>query len=527
MRNIHRKPNIFLIVLDTHRFDRLGMYGYPKGASPHLDAFASQATVFERAITPGQWTIPAHASMFTGEYPTTHQTTQSQDMLDPFFRTAAEWMRKYGYTNAGFCNNPLVGVIDNGFKRGFNVFYNYGGAVPTTPARDIWQPVKLLSQVWSRYTQLLRRISYPVQNAVARSDRIFRLTLHPMLVPLWTRFANFKGNTPRALRDAKRFVERNLTPSMQDSPQFIFINLMETHLPFTVPEPFTARYAPTFTKERAARDFMRVYNTQALRWLLPMDEPFDPLEAQTLSEMYDAEVAYQDHLLSQLLQLLDEPYHRENSAVIIVADHGEMLGEHNMMGHGFGVFEELVRVPMILRAPGQTNARRVSETVSTVQIFHTLLDLAHLDPGEIFDHQGVNIEALSLARFDPRHADPLVVSEAYPPQNVIKIMEKDKQALMDDFASRMVFRAAYNQSQEKLVRVEGRRQVLYNLKSDPSEKDGVILAGESGQKHRLEFGLDLFFENAVQRQPQHWSRGKVAIEDRQVLQRLRDLGYIE
>ena len=84
-----------------------------------------------------------------------------------------------GYVGAGFCNNSLVGVIDNGLKRGFLTFYNYGGAVPTRPARDILQPVRLLSQLWSRYTQILRRISYPVQNFIAKSDNVFRFTLRP------------------------------------------------------------------------------------------------------------------------------------------------------------------------------------------------------------------------------------------------------------------------------------------------------------------------------------------------------------
>ncbi len=199
MPNSPRKPHIVFIVLDTHRYDRLGAYGYTRGTSPNLDAFAQGATVFERAIAPAQWTIPSHASMFTGEFPTTHLTTQSGDALDVYFPTIAEWLKNSGYRSTGFCNNPLVGVIDNELKRGFDTFYNYGGAITSTPARAAPQPVKLLSQVWERYTQLLRRISYPVQNTIARSDRIFRLTLNPAFVPLWTRFANFKGDTKQSL----------------------------------------------------------------------------------------------------------------------------------------------------------------------------------------------------------------------------------------------------------------------------------------------------------------------------------------
>ena len=75
-------PNIILLVLDTQRFDRLSTYAYHRQTSPHLDDFGRQATVFENAVAPAQWTVPAHASMFTGEYPATHQLTQGRDRLD-------------------------------------------------------------------------------------------------------------------------------------------------------------------------------------------------------------------------------------------------------------------------------------------------------------------------------------------------------------------------------------------------------------------------------------------------------------
>lgn len=80
---VQTQPDIILIVLDTLRADRLSCYGYHRETSPHIDAFAKNGVVFERAISPAQWTIPAHASIFTGEYPTTHMTTRSM------IRTAA------------------------------------------------------------------------------------------------------------------------------------------------------------------------------------------------------------------------------------------------------------------------------------------------------------------------------------------------------------------------------------------------------------------------------------------------------
>lgn len=519
------KPHIVWIILDTHRYDRLGAYGYPRSLSLNLDRFASQSILFERAIAPAQWTIPSHASMFTGEYPTTHLTTQSGDMLDGYFRTAAEWLQTAGYQTNGFCNNPLVGVINNGLKRGFNTFYNYGGAVPSTPARALHHPVKLLSQLWERYTQLLRRISYPVQNAIAKSEQLFNISLNPTLVPLWTRYAHFKGDTRRSLNDASAFIRQELT-SRQAQPQFIFINLLETHFPLNAPEPFISKFAPILKEERAARDFMRVYNTQALRWLLPMEEPFSPLESQAISESYDAEVAYLDHLLGGLLDQLDNPELRQNTAVIIAADHGEMLGEHRLMGHGFGVNEELVRVPLMVRLPGRTNGLRIDSPVTTTQIFHTLLDLAGIRDQKELEQREIQIERSSLRRFETQTDSSPVFSEAYPPENVIRIMEKKGSALLEEFSSRAVFRAVYQTSLEKLVSIGSETYQLFHLQEDPQEIHPLKFA-DFASKFPQVADLEWFIQSARLRQPQNWTRSKVSITDPQVLKRLQKLGYLD
>jgi arylsulfatase A-like enzyme len=118
------RPNIVLIVLDTHRRDRLSTYGYPRQTSPNIDQFAQNGTLFENGISAAQWTIPAHASMFTGEYPATHRALQAHACLDSRFDTLAILLSLNGYQTTGFCNNPLLGILNNGLKRGFDTFYN-------------------------------------------------------------------------------------------------------------------------------------------------------------------------------------------------------------------------------------------------------------------------------------------------------------------------------------------------------------------------------------------------------------------
>uniref|UniRef100_UPI002ACEE721 sulfatase-like hydrolase/transferase n=1 Tax=Chloroflexus sp. TaxID=1904827 RepID=UPI002ACEE721 len=108
---VSRRPDIVLLVLDTQRSDRLSCFGYPRPTSPHLDAFATSATIFQRAFATAQWTIPSHASLLTGVYPIDHKTNQSWSVLPPDLPTLAERLRAGGYFTAAFCNNPLVGVV--------------------------------------------------------------------------------------------------------------------------------------------------------------------------------------------------------------------------------------------------------------------------------------------------------------------------------------------------------------------------------------------------------------------------------
>ncbi|MEM8545702.1 MAG: sulfatase-like hydrolase/transferase, partial [Cyanobacteria bacterium P01_H01_bin.119] len=127
------RPDVLFLVLDTQRADRLSCYGYDKPTSPHLDAFAADATLFKSAIAPAQWTVPSHASMFTGRYPSEHGVLQSYSVLPPEVPTLAQRLSQGGYYTAGFCNNPLVGVINNGLRRGFYSFLNYSGLMTSRP----------------------------------------------------------------------------------------------------------------------------------------------------------------------------------------------------------------------------------------------------------------------------------------------------------------------------------------------------------------------------------------------------------
>ncbi len=525
MRSIDKRPTIVFIVLDTHRWDRLGCYGYPRGTSPNLDAFAEQATLFENGIAPAQWTIPSHASMFSGEPPGVHRALQSDDVLHPRFRTLAERLRVAGYRTVGFCNNPLVGVLDNGLRRGFDAFYNYGGAFPSGPSEV--SSAGMLRRMGRWAGDSLRKIARPIQNAFANSNTLFQGALDPFWVPIWTWIANFKGNTPRSIRDVARFVERRLN-GRRARPHFLFVNLMETHLPYTPPRTYLESFAPSYVEGGAARDFMRDFNRRAADWFTPPKEPFSELEAHALGQMYDAEVAYQDHLLSRLLEVLDRPEHRDRTVVVLVGDHGEMLGEHRLMGHAFGVYEELIHVPLLIRFPGQTEGRRVVDPVSATRLFHTTLEAAGIQTYENVSGQRVEVGELSLRGLNG-HTDgseTVVVSEAYAPTFAIQVMEARKRALIEELHCRATHRAAY-QGEHKLVSIEGVEDRLFSLSADPREMHDIEGEGDVARKQRLVEHLTSFLEGVGMRTPDLEGQRATNVDDASVQQRLRDLGYLE
>jgi uncharacterized sulfatase len=521
-------PNIVLIVLDTHRLDRLNTYGYHRNTSPNIEAFARQATVFENGVSTAQWTIPSHASMFTGEYPATHQTLQAHHTLDSRFITLTQLLKMKGYKTTGFCNNPLVGVLDNGLKRGFDTFYNYSGVVPSVPRSSSHIP-EPLNRIWEWYTQQLRKLSYPIQNAFAHSDLLFRLSLHPKIVPLWTTLANFKGNTVNSLRDARTFLA-DAYRANSTKPHFTFINLMETHFPYSPPETFIDRFAPYFKEEREARDFIRRYNAEIFRWLAPAEKPFKEIEAAILNDMYDAEVSYQDHLLGDLLEFLTQKEVADNTLTIIVGDHGEGLGEHNSIGHAFVAYQELIHVPLIIKFPDQAAVeQRPTEAVSTRRIFHTILDLANIQIFETQHRPTIDVKSLNLLRTvqgkDPEQE--LVFTEAYAPNTFLSMMERHVPHLIEPFHCRCNRRAVF-QGQKKLVRIDGVQDELFDLAADPLELHDLS-DHQPDLAAKLSGKLDAFMSQALARRPDTWQANRTLNleEDENLLKQLRALGYIE
>ncbi len=524
-----QQPDILLIVLDTLRADRLSCYSYPREVSPNLDAFAEDAVLFERAISPAQWTIPAHASLFTGNFPSTHMTNQIYDKHTQEQPTLAELLRDAGYTTLGFCNNPLLGVVDNGLDRGFEEFYNYSGFFPERP--DIADTrARPSGRLMQRLGRLLNRINAPVQDALTKSDLILKIALHPRIIPLWQRHLNFRGNTKLSLRDMTGYLNTRRKRG-RERPLFAFLNLMETHLPFGPPPRFIHRFAPYYRTNREARDFMREYNQSHYRWMIPLTEPLTELQDRILNDMYAAEIAYEDHALRQLYAYLNDPRVRDNTVVFIVSDHGEGMNHHNFVGHSLVAYDDLLHVPLLVRYPPHYGGgQRIPQTISTRRIFHTALKMAGVPAPE----QEPAAEATRYLPTGPLPRTPdeapgpetPVFAEAYTPDTLLALMENYTPDAIDTFRCRSMRRAVYQQA-HKLITVGEQPDELFAMPEDPGELHNLIAEKPDLADHLFAILRDFVAEAKAQR-PSDWEDERVDIEsDEQLTERLRGLGYMQ
>ena len=522
------KPDIIFIVLDTQRADRLGAYGHQKACTPNLDTFANQSTLFEQAISPAQWTVPSHASLFSGLYPTAHQVTQSSQSLSPDIPHLAEVLTRNGYDTVGFCNNPLVGVLNNGFKRGFKAFYNYGGAFPSLPKSASRFPAPF-AKVTETYTQFLRKISYPVQNFFGQSDLAFRLSLNSWTTPLWSRFANFKGQNARSAQDVGHFLQAREQRG-SEKPLFLFLNLMETHLPFWPPGEFIDKTAPYFRKSKEARDILQTWNREAYRWAAPLAEPLGELESQVLSDLYDAEVAYQDDYLGKLFEVVNGRSRHQNTLTIIVSDHGDGLGEHGYMGHAFVAYQELVHVPLMMQWPARLpQPARIATPVSTRRVYHTILDAAGHLP-EMPNLDPVSVHGLTLTHTingrDPENGT--AYSEIYPPMNFVRAIENRQPHLLEPFGCLSERRAVVKTDAKepfKLIHVNNQPDELFNLKADPLESVSELTTQPHLTKSLHEEIKRMTTQ--VTRQRDNLNAGDEVELNDTLMQQLRGLGYID
>lgn len=336
-------PDIVFVVLDAVRRDRVSCFGYDRDTTPNVDAFAAGATVYENAVAQAPWSIPAHASLFTGQYSHEHGATTVAPVLRNA-ETLAEVLGRNGYRSCGISPNEYVRPV-TGLARGFDEFRT---DVRTTVPNSLVGP----------FGRVINALS---------GSRTFR-------PPVESAFNRLKlpggGDTdPDSTRTDEDLLDAAATfLDATDDPAFLFVNLMDAHLPRS-PEPrFRDRFLDADLADADVPSNERAHNFGR--------DVLDDRGLEKLSQLYDADVATADARFGQLLARLESRQSLDDALVVAVADHGENLGEFGLIGHQHAVTDGVTSVPLIVRYPDQGGQRRVASQVETRRVFHTILDVA-------------------------------------------------------------------------------------------------------------------------------------------------------
>jgi arylsulfatase A-like enzyme len=510
------RPDIILLVLDTQRVDRLSCYGHPQEISPYLDGLAEDATLFKHAYSTAQWTVPSHTSMFTGLYPGRHQMLHASSVLPSTLTPLAERLQHAGYFSAAFCNNPLIGVVNTGLQRGFTSFLNYGGWMTSRP-HQTGTHRSILDRYRQQFKRLLAQIITSMQDIFAHSDTLLDLSFSPLMAPLWQTALSFKGNTGKALQDAaKLHVERKGVE--KDQPIFSFINLMGTHMPYHPPPRLLERFAPTLRDSKKVQHYMRQFNSDVFGWLAPLATTIDAEEKAMLDGMYNAEVANQDELLGIFFKRLRSSGMLDKTLLIICADHGEHLGEKQLMGHSISLYNELVHVPLIIRDPDGNLPRNTSveQVVSTRRIFNTALTAAG-------STQGIE-QHYTLAQSEACDPDQgRIFAMGVTPQNLLNVVQRRRPALIQERRLDKPRYALWNE-RYKLIQTGDDELELYDVFDDPKEntnlRDTLPEQVTTLQEDLRAFTSHISTADTV-------AEAVEEFEDPLVYRRLHDLGYLE
>lgn len=449
------RPDIVVVVMDTARPDYLSVYGHPRGTSPFLEEFARSGTVYDRAYSTSCWTLPAHASLFTGAAPQKHGATQTRPSLGPELPVLAEELAAAGYRTGGFSANAWVSKT-SGLARGFEVF------------EDRW-----------------RRTESPD----AGPD------VHPTVV---------------AVRDWL---------SKEDGrPEFLFVNLIEPHMPF---KPSWEHAAPFF----AAREAWRT----AIEALFPSSkppsfltvrhyagkDPISKLEWEWMRALYEGDLRQTDAVVGALVKAVDARRRGRETLVFVLSDHGENLGDHGHVSHVFNLYDSNLRIALLARGPGFAAGARESKLAGIRDLHPTILKAAGAAHAQGAGHDALDLRApLPEQRLLAAALDyPRLSLETFPDE-----IERGKE--LDPW--RRELEAAIS-ARWKLIRGSDGSCEAFDLLEDPREERPVPCARlDQDTRRALEAWLDL-----QKAQTAAGAGPAAAPADAATRDALRALGYVE
>jgi arylsulfatase A-like enzyme len=344
-------PNVLLIVLDAVGAGHLGLYGYECPTSPTLEGLARRGIRFDRAQATASWTLPSHASLFTGRWP--HELSAGWiTPLDEAYPTLAEFLGSRGYATAGFIANAFYCGSDSGLARGFTAYRDY-----------------IFPRLTAFKTALL--VNRPLEGVVALDrfleDWLDFDLLGPTLDRLWRLVENDRKAAVAVNGEFLDWLSRRRQP---ERPFFAFLNYFDAHYPYELPERGIHRFGD---KPRTTREA-----TLLRDWRRLIDKGPSPDQIRFARDAYDDCVADLDERLGRLIDELERRAILGRTWVIVTADHGERFGEQaGVFWHGTSLYQAQLHVPLVIVPPaGGPPPQVVTAPVSLRDLAATIVDVA-------------------------------------------------------------------------------------------------------------------------------------------------------
>ncbi|HEY6547509.1 MAG TPA: sulfatase, partial [Vicinamibacteria bacterium] len=319
---------VILIQGDTLRQDHLDAYGYGRPTGSTLKRLGEEGARFDNAITQTSWTKVATPSVLCSLYPSTHGVHQIPDRLPASATTIAEVYRDAGYATVSFSSVPFSGAFSN-LHQGFEVVHEG-------------------------------------ESTAGRAG-------------------------PRGAKTAREYTDRVVEwlDTHRDVPSFVYLHFFDPHPPYEPNRPYDTLWADPKGREEYLRqqELIKKFVPDAFlaqRGMATRDEltkaGLDPAAYLRYSkDWYDGSIRGMDDEIARLVERLRGLGLEERSAIAFFADHGHELHDHGRMGHGHSLYGEMIRVPLILWAPGRVpKGTRVLEPVQLIDVMPTLLDLSGL-----------------------------------------------------------------------------------------------------------------------------------------------------
>jgi arylsulfatase A-like enzyme len=319
-----KPPNIVLISIDTLRADRLGSYGWAADTSPVLDHLAANGVRFENSISHSSWTLPSHMSLFTSQLVSSHGIVNEKTALPESELTLAEVLSQHGYRSTAFATWVYLNPAF-GFGQGFSEYY---------------------------------------------------LQLDPQQLSLAT------GSGADDAREVVDAVENWLTAT-DDEPFFLFVHLFDPHLDYAPPAPYDQLFTSEYDGPMDGSYLAARAQILGLHRTIP---PIDPRDRDYLDGLYQGEIRFVDDQIGRLLDAIDSRSPLEETLVIVLGDHGEEIGDHGSLeGHGWTLYEEVLRVPLILGFPdGGHRGTVIQQPVGLIDVAPTVLDYLDIETPKSF-----------------------------------------------------------------------------------------------------------------------------------------------